>query len=270
MPSMDFQDIDYQVDEPVATITLNRPDQLNAFTRHTLSEIRQAINTAVSDQRVVGIVITGNGRAFSAGLDMSTLTEVTSAQGTGSREAKSEQLPGIFSYFLEVPKPIIAAVNGVAAGGGLILAMMSDLRFASVDASVTTVFLKRGLIAEHGSSWLLPRMVGVSKALDLLWMSDKISAEEAIEIGLIDRVYEPDQLLPEATAYIAKLAKTSAPKAIAASKNLVYRHLGMAYPDALREADSAQSDFVGAPDSIEGANAFIERRPPRFQRLGDD
>ena len=167
---MDFQDIDYQVDEPVATITLNRPDQLNAFTRHTLSEIRQAINTAVSDQRVVGIVITGNGRAFSAGLDMSTLTEVTSAKGTGSREAKSKQLPGIFSYFLEVPKPVIAAVNGVAAGGGLILAMMSDLRFASVDASVTTVFLKRGLIAEHGSSWLLPRMVGVSKALDLLWM----------------------------------------------------------------------------------------------------
>ena len=270
---MDFQDIDYSVNEPVATITLNRPDQLNAFTRHTLAEIRQAINAASADQRVVGIVITGAGRAFSAGLDMTTLTEVTSAEpgsGSESEQATSEQLPGIFSYFLEIPKPIVAAVNGVAAGGGLILAMMSDLRFASTEASVTTVFLKRGLIAEHGASWLLPRMVGVSKALDLLWMSDKISAEEARDIGLIDRLCKPDQLLSEATAYITKLAETSAPKAIAASKHLVYRHLGMEYADALREADRVQGDFVGAPDSIEGAKAFMERRPPRFQRLGDD
>ncbi|MAV24788.1 MAG: enoyl-CoA hydratase [Gammaproteobacteria bacterium] len=269
---MDFQDIEYRVNEPVATITLSRPDQLNSFTRHTLSEIRKAINAAVADRQVVGLVITGNGRAFSAGLDMTTLAEVTGTSDSkaASNESQSNQLPGIFSYFLEVPKPIIAAVNGVAAGGGLILAMMSDLRFASTEASVTTVFLKRGLIAEHGSSWLLPRMVGVSKALDLLWMSDKIGAEEAKEIGLIDRLCEPDQLLAEATAYIEKLAVTSAPKAIAASKHLVYRHLGMEYTDALREADGVQGDFVGAPDSIEGAKSFIERRPPQFQRLGDD
>lgn len=267
---MDFQDIVYEVEDPVAVIRLNRPDQLNAFTRNTLAEIRRAIGAAAADRRVVGIVITGTGRAFSAGLDMSTLAEVTDAGGDEvSNPAAEPQLPGIFSYFLEVPKPIICAVNGVAAGGGLILAMMSDLRFASSNASVTTVFLKRGLIAEHGSSWLLPRLVGVSKALDLLWMSDRLSAEQALEIGLLDRICEPDDLLEAATAYVKRLAETAAPKAIAATKSLVYRHLGANYTDALVEADRLQGDFLAAPDSSEGARAFMEKRAPRFERLGD-
>ena len=185
-------------------------------------------------------------------------------------EGPPDQLPGIFSYLLQVPKPIIAAVNGIAAGGGLILALMSDLRFASSKASLTTVFLKRGLIAEHGSSWLLPRMVGISKALDLLWMSDKIGAEEAAQIGLIDRVCDPDKLLTEAKDYIRKVAETSAPRSIAASKRLVYRHLGLPYADALREAEAIQNEFLVAPDSSEGARAFLERRTPRFERVGHD
>ena len=272
---MNFEDITYEVDDPVAVITLNRPDQLNAFTRHTLMEMRSAINAATADKRVVGIVFTGTGRAFSAGLDMSTLAEVTNettsdGTPTASATAPPDQLPGIFSYLLEVPKPIIAAVNGIAAGGGLILALMSDLRFASSKASLTTVFLKRGLIAEHGSSWLLPRMVGISKALDLLWMSDKIGAAEATQIGLIDRVCDPDKLLTEAKDYIRKVAETSAPRSIAASKRLVYRHLGLPYADALREAEAIQNEFLVAPDSSEGARAFLERRAPQFERVGDD
>ena len=272
---MNFEDITYEVDDPVAVITLNRPDQLNAFTRHTLMEMRSAINKATADKRVVGIVFTGTGRAFSAGLDISTLAEVTNettSDGTPTESATAPpaQLPGIFSYLLEVPKPIIAAVNGIAAGGGLILALMSDLRFASSKASLTTVFLKRGLIAEHGSSWLLPRMVGISKTLDLLWLSDKIGAAEAAQIGLIDRVCDPDKLLTEAKDYIRKVAETSAPKSIAASKRLVYRHLGLPYADALREAEAIQNEFLVAPDSSEGARAFLERRAPQFERVGDD
>ncbi len=269
MTEMAFTDIEYRVEDPVAVITLNRPDQLNAFTYHTLSEIRAAMDAASADQRVVGIIITGNGRAFSAGLDMTTLAEVTSAKGEPAA-TREDQLPGLFSYFLRVPKPIIAAVNGVAAGGGLILALMSDLRFASRDASMTTVFLKRGLIAEHGSSWLLPRMVGVGKALDLLWMSDKISASEAADIGVFDRLCAPDELLDQAVDYVKKLSVTTAPKAIAATKHLVYNHLGLGYEAALREAEVVQNDFVKAPDSTEGALSFVEKRAPRFQRVGED
>lgn len=264
---MNFEDIVYEVDDPVATIRLNRPDALNAFTYQTLAEIRAAVELAVADRAVVGIVITGTGRAFSAGLDMAALAETT---GAASRPAPApeDELPGIFSYLLEVPKPVIAALNGVAAGGGLVLALMSDLRIAASSAQLTTVFLKRGLIAEHGTSWLLPRLVGVSRALDLLWMSDKIGAEEAEKMGLVDRVVDGD---PAAAArdYIERLSAVSAPKAIAASKRLVYNHLGTGYVAALREAETVQNDFVMAPDSTEGANSFIERRPPQFDRLGD-
>lgn len=164
---MSYDDIVYEVTDPVATIRLNRPEALNAFTHHTLGEIRNAVDRAVADRAVVGIIITGTGRAFSAGLDMASLT-ATTGSSTKPAPAPEDQLPGIFSYLLEVPKPVIAALNGVAAGGGLVLALMSDLRIAARDAQLTTVFLKRGLIAEHGTSWLLPRLVGVSRALDLL------------------------------------------------------------------------------------------------------
>ena len=264
----DYTDVELEITDPVALIRLNRPDKLNAFTYHTLAEIRDAVDTAAADPRVVGIVITGNGRAFSAGLDLAVLAETTQQTGTSAAVA-TDGLPGIFSYLLEVPKPVIAAVNGVAAGGGFILALMSDLRFASAAASFTTVFLKRGLIAEHGSSWLLPRLTNVSRALDLLWMSDRIDAHEAHALGLVDRVLEPDRLLDYARDYVCRLAETSPPAAIAETKRLVYRHLGSHYREALEEATVSQNRFVVAPDAVEGARAFIEKRPPRFQRLGE-
>ncbi|MDG2277763.1 MAG: enoyl-CoA hydratase-related protein [Pseudomonadales bacterium] len=263
----DFTDIRYEVEDPYAIITLNRPEQLNAFTYHTLDELRAAFVAAEADTSVVGIIITGEGRAFSAGLDMATLTETTQSSNA-PRVASDDELPGLFSYLLEIPKPIIAAINGVTAGGGLILALMSDLRFASVDAALTTVFLKRGLIAEHGSSWLLPRLVGVSKALDLLWMSDKITAQEAREVGLVDRVVASELLLDTARDYVSRLSKTIAPKAIGATKRLVYQHLGLGYEAALRDAERVQNQFVTAPDAIEGAQSFLERRPPEFERVG--
>jgi enoyl-CoA hydratase/carnithine racemase len=264
-----YTDIDVQIEAPACLIRLNRPDKLNAFTYHTLGEIRQAIDAAAADPRVVGIVITGNGRGFSAGLDAQVLAEVTSKGGSaGGDSAGEDDLPGIFSYLLEVPKPVIAAVNGVAAGGGLILALMSDLRIASTDASFITVFLKRGLVAEHGSSWLLPRLVGTGRALDLLWMSDRIDAQTAADIGLVEKLEEPDELIPAALDYVRRLAEGSAPKAIAATKQLVYRHLGMGYADALKEADRVQRRFVAAADAAEGARALLEKRAPRFERLG--
>lgn len=266
---MNYTDITLEIEDPVAILRLNRPERLNAFTYHTLAEIRSAIDIAAADARVVGIVITGNGRGFSAGLDAAVLAEVTGRDAPPANTAPdSDALPGLFSYLLEIPKPIIAAVNGVTAGGGLILALMSDLRFASDSASFTTVFLKRGLIAEHGSTWILPRLVGISRALDLLWMSDRIDATEAHALGLVDRVFAAADLLPAACDYLRRLAATSPPAAIAATKRLAYRHLGTDYRTALREAEIAQNQFVTAPDAVEGARAFLEKRPPRFQRLG--
>jgi enoyl-CoA hydratase/carnithine racemase len=266
-----FSDIELEISDPVALIRLNRPDKLNAFTYHTLSEIRAAVDAAVTDRRVVGIIITGNGRAFSAGLDAEVLAEVTSSdRAPASTPEDSGELPGIFSYLTQVPKPVIAAVNGVAAGGGLILALMSDLRIASSAASFTTIFLKRGLIAEHGSSWLLPRLVGLSRALDLLWMSDRIGAEEARQIGLVDRVVAEEELLTAARSYVERLAASSPPRAIAATKRLVYGHLGTDLEQALREAEAVQNQFVTGPDAVEGARAFMEKRSPVFGRIGGE
>lgn len=268
-----YQDILYEVNAPSAIITLNRPDQLNAFTLHTLKEIRHAVESAADDPEVVGIILTGTGRGFSAGLDMAALAAAT--QNTTDESVvpvaldPEADLPGIFSYFMRIPKPIIAAVNGVAAGGGFILALLSDMRFASADAVLTTVFLKRGLIAEHGSSWLLPRLVGVSKALDLLWMSDKISAAQALDLGLVDRVFAASDLLVEAQQYVTRLSKISAPQAIAATKRMVYDHLGTSYELALHDADRMQTKFVAAPDAKEGTAAFMERRSPQFAPVGE-
>jgi enoyl-CoA hydratase/carnithine racemase len=267
----DYADVELAIDDPVAVIRLNRPEKLNAFTYRTLREIRAAVDEATADSRVVGIVITGNGRAFSAGLDLEVLTRTTEGDaGAASSAAADDSLPGIFSYLMQVPKPVIAAVNGVAAGGGFILAMMSDLRFASTTASFTPIFLKRGLIAEHGSTWLLPRLTSVSRALDLLWMSERIGAEAARDIGLVDRVTDPAALLPMACEYVQRLAETSPPAAIAETKRLLYRHLGMGYREALVEINAAQNAFVTRPDAVEGARAFVEKRPPRFERLGRD
>jgi enoyl-CoA hydratase/carnithine racemase len=264
---MTYRDIELTIDDPVAVLRLNRPDKLNAFTYDTLREIRAAIDECAADARVVGIVITGNGRGFCAGLDAATLAAVTSAPAA-PRAEESDALPGIFSYLLQVPKPVICAINGVAAGGGLILALMSDVRIASSAASFTTVFLKRGLIAEHGSSWLLPRLVGVGRALDLLWMSDRIDADAALRFGLVESVVAPDALMQTACDYVRRLAVTSSPAAVAETKRLLYRHLGTGYVEALREADASQWKFVGAPDAREGAAALIEKRQPKFARLG--
>ncbi len=262
---MTYQDLEYEIDGNAAIIRLNRPEKLNALTPRTFAEMRDAVAAATDDPNVIGIVITGNGRGFCSGLDSAELSKVTRGEAS-PQSIPTDELPGIFTYLLRVPKPVIAAVNGVAAGGGLILALMSDMRFASPDARLTTVFLKRGLIAEHGASWVLPRLVGIGKALDLLWMSDMIGAEEAREIGLVDRV--ADDVVGEAVAYIEKLAVTSPPGAIAETKRLVYDHLGEDYLSALKDAVKATAAFVDTDDAREGAQSFLEKRPPQFKRLG--
>ena len=265
-----FRDIELRIDDPVAVLKLNRPEKLNAFTYETLAEIRRAIDLAAADPGVVGIVITGAGRGFCAGLDAQTLAAVTSEGATRRRaEPKEDELPGLFSYFLEVPKPIIAAVNGVAAGGGVVMASMCDVRFASKDASFTTIFLKRGLVAEHGTTWILPRLMSPGRALDLLWTSDRIDGEMAHRVGLVEHLTEPAELVDRACDYVRRIAKSASPASVADTKRMVYRHAGMSYPEALREVDQVQWAAVARPDAAEGARALIERRDPKFKRLGE-
>jgi enoyl-CoA hydratase/carnithine racemase len=263
---MDF--IRYEVADPVATITLNRPEVLNAFHYPMLAEIREAIEAATADRRVVATVITGEGRGFCAGLDASVLAATTEGRAGERPVVAEDELPGLFSYFTQQPKPIIAAVNGVTAGGGFVLASMCDLRFASTQAAFTVVFSKRGLIAEHGTTWLLPRQVGIGAALDLLWSSRKIDAQESLRLGLVQQVVEPDDLLPAARRYVEDLAANVSPASLADTKRLVYAHSGLPMRPALLEADEATWAAVARPDAREGAQSLLERRPPSFPRIG--
>ena len=253
---------------PAAVVTLRRPDVLNAFTHPMLAELERAVADAVDDRDVVGVVITGEGRGFCSGLDATTLASTTDAGSSARHIPEPDELPGLFSYLMEQPKPIIAAVNGVAGGGGFVLATKCDLRFASTEASFVTVFSRRGLIAEHGLTWLLPRLIGTGDALDLLWSSRKIDAAEAYRIGLVQRIVPADDLVDDAVRYITDLADTVSPASMRDTKRLAYRHLGIDRQQAFVEADEATWAALDRPDATEGVASLLERRPPSFERLG--
>jgi len=260
-----MSEIIYEVDEPVATITLNRPERLNAMTNSLFRDFRAAIDTAAADPDVVGIVVTGVGRAFSAGLDTDALVAIAEA-GSADSGASQQGRGGLFSYLTEVPKPVIAAVNGVAAGGGYVLATMCDLRIGSSSARFTSVFSKRGLVAEHGVTWTTPRLVGIGRALDLLWTSKMINAEEAYRIGLLE--YLVDDPVTEAQHYIRELAANVSPTAMADTKRMVWDHAGMDIDDSLDDVVDVVGAQFGRPDIAEGVNSFLEKRAPQFPRLG--
>ncbi len=266
-------DILFETMGRVALIRLNRPQALNALTYRMLADIRRLVAEAEKDPEVTAIAFVGEGRGFCSGLDAEVLRQTTAAGESrppehaenGRAEAAHADPPGMFSYLPLISKPVISAVNGVAAGGGFVLAMMSDLRFGSESASFTTVFSKRGLIAEHGTSWVLPRLVGPSRALDLLWSSRRVAADEALRIGLLDRVVAQDALLETVVAYVHDLAAQISPSAIAVMKSQVWRHLSEPMLPALTDADRLTQAQLKHPDAYEGAMSLIERRAPNFQ-----
>ena len=258
-------DIQFETMGRVALIRLNRPQTLNALTMPMLADIRELVKRAEGDPEVTAIAFTGEGRGFCSGLDSAALVASTQGGSGGQRSSAGPDLPGMFSYLIDVSKPVISIVNGVAAGGGFVLAMMSDLRFGSDSASFTTVFSKRGLIAEHGTSWLLPRIVGASRALDLLWSSRRVNADEALRIGLLDRVFPADALMAGVVEYVDQLAESVSPKSIAIMKAQVYRHLGEGARPALEDSDRLTRASLDHPDAKEGAMALVERRAPKFQ-----
>ncbi len=266
--SANGEEIIYEVSDPVATITLNRPERMNAMTSSLLSRFRECIDAAAADPEVVGIVITGTGRAFSAGLDTDALSAIAdSGSGTGATpQPPSEDRKGLFSYLTQVPKPVIAAVNGVAAGGGYVLATMADLRFGSPQARFTSVFSKRGLISEHGVTWTTPRLVGTGNALDLLWSSRMVDADEAYRLGLLE--YLDDDPLAAAQEYVRTLAGTVSPTTLAETKRMVWDHAGRDVDESLDDMWAVLENQFGRVDISEGVDSFLEKRPPEFPRLG--
>jgi len=248
----------------VAVLTLNRPTRANAWTGEMEDRYFDLLTECDADPEVRAIVVTGAGKSFCPGADMDLLQGIGgSADGLGSADRRPVTFP------LSVSKPLIGALNGAAAGVGLVQALMFDLRFATAGAKMTFAFSRRGLIAEYGSSWLLPRLVGTSKALDLLMSSRVVLAEEAKEMGLVDRVAEPGAVVDDAVAYAADLAANVSPASMATIKRQVYRHAALDLDEALAESNSVMAQSLRGPDFKEGVASFVERRAPGFAPLGE-
>lgn len=278
----DEPEILYDVRDRIARIVFNRPDKLNAITRSMQAVLRQAVADASVDPAVRVIVLTGAGRGFCAGADMNLLSGISADGGEAGKVAQPATPPAVrnpfgpalgdlykgrFTYLLECPKPIIAAINGPAAGLGLVLALYADVRLAAAGARFTTSFSQRGLIAEHGSSWLLPRLVGHANALDLLMTSRKFGAEEALRMGLVNQVYDDAGFEAATNEYARMLADTVSPRSLAVMKAQVYAALVQGFPESMSAADAAMEASFGRPDFKEGVAHFMEKRAARFPDL---
>lgn len=258
--------VQMHLEDGVALLTLNRPERLNAWTQEMEEVYFDLLERCDGDDSVRVIVVTGAGRGFCAGADMQQLQALgngeTDVSEGPARERRPQSLP------LSIGKPIVAAINGACAGIGLVQALMCDLRFAAEGAKLTTAFARRGLVAEHGISWLLPRLIGPSRALDLLLSARVVFAEEAGALGLVNRVLAPDMLLETTLAYARELAVNCSPASMATMKRQVYADLERPLGEALAEADRLMLASFGAPDFKEGVASFLERRDPRFAALG--
>lgn len=277
---MTYQEILYDVEDPVAVVTLNRPAALNAFTVRMLAELRHAIARAEADSQVVGIVLTGAGRGFGAGMDMNALSDMSKGDAQAQDLSALQASPGdaalgpnfstAYSFMLSVRKPIIAAIHGPCAGLAFAIALLCDLRFVTPAARFTTAFAQRGLIAEHGTSWLLPRLVGTGVALDLLWSGRKIDGQEAHALRLAERLIDDGSATDAARDYVRQLAATSSPASMRLMKAQVYRHLNMPLGESLIESNSWMDESLKQEDFKEGVASFMERRPPAFARIKAD
>ena len=275
---MSYRQILYDVCERIATITLNRPDKLNAWTGQMGTEVREAMASADADNDVRVIVLTGAGKGFCAGADISLLAEVAGTGGLAEGAAQalrhqasshaSDRVPpdfqGTYSYFPSLSKPVIGAINGHAVGLGLVIALYCDLRFASAQAQFCTAFARRGLIAEYGVAWMLPRLIGVSNALDLLFSARMAGAEEAFRLGLVNRVFPTDSFMQDVRVYARELASLVSPRSMAAIKQQVYRGLFQTLEEATVSAEQAMMEAIASEDFKEGVAHFQEKRAPNF------
>ena len=248
----------------VLLLTFNRPERLNAWTDELEARYFESLDAADADPQVRAIVITGAGRGFCAGADFDELNGVEAFDLSPLDRPRPRDLP------LTVRKPLIAAVNGAAAGLGLVEALYADVRFCVPEAKLTTSFARRGLIAEYGAAWLLPRLVGTSRALDLLMSGRVVRGEEALRIGLVDYLVPPETLLEVALAYAADLADHCSPTSMAVIKRQVLRSLDESLYESLGSADALMRESFKRSDVREGVASYLERRAPLFASLTPD
>ena len=259
----------YEVDDGVAVVTLNRPERLNAWTGELGTGYFDALDRAAADPDVRAVVVTGAGRGFCAGADMDNLQGISSGGGESGGDAprlRNER----HDYALTIPKPVVAAINGACAGLGFVHAMMCDVRFAAEGAKFTSAFARRGLIAEHGVAWMLPRVVGPSHALDILMSGRVFLAEEAKEMGVVSKVVPRDELLTAAVSYARDLGRYSAPWSMAQIKRQVWGQLDQARSDALEESNALMRESLRRTDFKEGVQSFVEQRDPNFEPVVTD
>lgn len=256
-------------DDGVALLTLNRPDRLNAWTYEMQVALFDLLQTCADDKRVRMIVITGAGRGFCPGADMNDLGALSSdGAAVEARANRTDTRP--ITFAMAIPKPVIAAINGACAGLGLAFALTCDIRFCAQNAKLTTAFSRRGLIAEHGTSWILPRLVGPACALDLLLSARVLRGSEAAELGLVNRAVEDELVLETALQYARDLAANVSPASMATIKRQVYEALTEPLGEALDHANALMLESFSKPDFAEGVRSFVEKRQPAFQPLAKD
>lgn len=260
---MAYEYIIYEVERRVATITLNRPEALNAVNADMMEEIRQALEGAGYDKEVGAIIITGAGRAFSAGGDVKTMPERLKLKPAERREGMKKSSRMVLA-FQRIEKPIIAAINGAAVGAGCSIAMACDMRIASQKAKFGLVFVKRGLHPDMGGSFFLPRIVGAARACEMIFTGRIIDAYEADRIGLVNRVVPHEEVMEEAQALAGEIARGPA-VAIGLSKTAIYRGLGSDLEAALDYEAFAQAVCSQTEDAWEGVQSFLDGRDPVFK-----
>ena len=262
---MPFEQIRYDVDRHVLTITLDRPERLNAWTERMGQEIAAAFDRADADDEVRAILVTGEGRAFCAGMDLEGGPETFDAAGFAPGEVRRDS-GGVQSLrIFASTKPVIAAVNGAAIGVGATMTLPMDVRLASEDARFGFVFTRRGIVPEACSSWFLPRVVGIGRALEWVTTGRIVGADEALQAGLVRSVHPRDELLDAARALAQEIAENAAPVSVALSRRLLWDMLGAEHPMVAHRAESRAMTARGQSSDVhEGVASFLEKRPPTF------
>lgn len=267
-----FTQITYQVSENIATITLNRPEAMNSFTNVMMKELIEVFDLTDADDDVRAVIITGSGRAFCAGADLSgggaTFSDGRLTSESGDEEVRYRRDGGgtVTLRMFDSLKPVIGAINGAAVGIGVTMTLPMDIRLASENAKFGFVFARRGIVPEACSSWFLPRLVGIAQAAEWVFTGRVFGAAEALAGGLIRSVHKPDELLSAARLLAREIIDNTAPVSVALSRQMLWRMLGEPHPMSAHRVDSRGIQIRGrSADTIEGVNSFLEKRPAKFE-----
>jgi len=270
---MNFDEIIYEKKDRVATVTMNRPEKMNAWTPKMGAEMRTAMLDAERDPEVGAIIVTGAGRAYCAGADMGSLSNIASGNAS-PRTAAPEPDPWLaqqhadyrntYSWPMALSTPVIGAINGACVGLGFTTCLYQDIRIASENARMGLIFVQRGLAIEHGSSWMLPRIVGLANAVELAITGRLVDANEALELGLVNRVVPQDKLMSTVREVASGIANKCSPLGVAQAKKMIYQHLFTDLATGVRDDDASMEMMTRSEDFKEGVKAFMEKRAPKF------